>query len=230
MRPSKRPVPRRDDRPKNRRGAWLARAALVGIALLAYADSFGLGLAQDSRVIVAQDARIREDSARNLALILQKDYWWPAPGDRLYRPVTTASLLFNYAVLGNGGNAAGYHWVNFLLHAANVLLAYELALLLFRRAGPAFFAAALWATHPVCTESVANIVGRADLLAGMAVLGGLLYYVRFTAYASGRRGLRAAARRGRAGRAASPAGSAARAFRGRRALRMPALRPVPPGR
>jgi tetratricopeptide (TPR) repeat protein len=34
----------------------------------------------------------------------------------------------------------------------------------------------------VVTESVANIVGRADLLAGMAVLGGLLYYIRFRSY------------------------------------------------
>jgi tetratricopeptide (TPR) repeat protein len=192
MRPTKRPAPKRDDRPKDRRAGWLVRAALVGVALLAYSDSFGLGLAQDSRVMVAHDTRIREASARNLALILQKHYWWPVPGDRLYRPVTTASLLFNYAVLGNGGNAAGYHWINFLLHAANVLLAYELALLLFRRAGPAFFAAALWAAHPAATESVANIVGRADLLATMAVLGGLLYYIRLTSHAGPRRGLRAA--------------------------------------
>ncbi|MGA3097067.1 MAG: DUF1736 domain-containing protein [Bryobacteraceae bacterium] len=191
MRSSKRPTPKHDERPKNRRAAWLVRAALVAIALLAYSDSFGLKLAQDSRVIVAQDTRIREASARNLALILQKDYWWPLPGDRLYRPITTASLLFNYAVLGNAGDGAGYHWINFLLHAGNILLAYELALLLFRRAGPAFLAAALWGVHPVVTESVDNIVGRADLLASMAVLGGLLYYVRFTSYSGPRRGLRA---------------------------------------
>ena len=38
--------------------------------------------------------------------------------------------------------------------------------------------AALWAVHPVLTESVTNIVGRADLLAGMAVLGGFLIYLK----------------------------------------------------
>jgi hypothetical protein len=32
--------------------------------------------------------------------------------------------------------------------------------------------------HPVLTESVTNIVGRADLLAGMSVLGGLLIYLK----------------------------------------------------
>jgi tetratricopeptide (TPR) repeat protein len=36
--------------------------------------------------------------------------------------------------------------------------------------------AALWAVHPVLTESVTNIVGRADLLAAFGVLAGLLCY------------------------------------------------------
>jgi tetratricopeptide (TPR) repeat protein len=157
---------------------WRARAGLAAIALVAYANSFGLGLAQDANTIVGQDARLRAVTADNLNLILTKNYWWPLGGDGLYRPVTTLSFLFNYSVLGNGANAAGYHAVNFLLHAVNVWLLYELALLLFRRAGPAFFAAALWAVHPVDTEAVTSVVGRADLLAAMAVLGGLLLYVR----------------------------------------------------
>jgi len=157
---------------------WRARAGLLAIALAAYANSFGLGLAQDSKAIVTEDARLQTATADNLQLILTKNYWWPKAGDGLYRPVTTLSLLFNYAVLGNGPNAAGYHVVNFLLHAINVWLLYELALAMFRRASPAFFAAALWAVHPIGTEAVTSIVGRADLLAAMSVLGGLLLYIR----------------------------------------------------
>jgi tetratricopeptide (TPR) repeat protein len=144
--------------------------------LIAYTDSLGLGLALDSRVIVLGDSRIREASAQNLGLILTKDYWWPKAVDRLYRPVTTLSFLFNYAILGNGENPAGYHCLNLLLHLGNALLLYGLGLRLFRRAGPAFFAAALWAAHPIGTECVANVAGRADLLATMAVFGGLLLY------------------------------------------------------
>ena len=44
--------------------------------------------------------------------------------------------------------------------------------------GPAFAAAALWAVLPLSTEAVTNIVGRADLLAAGAVLGGLLIYLK----------------------------------------------------
>ncbi|HTM47195.1 MAG TPA: hypothetical protein VL285_00840 [Bryobacteraceae bacterium] len=159
-------------------GKWTIRAGLLAIAFAAYFNSFGLGLAQDSFALITQDARIREVTGANLALIVQKDYWWPKPGDHLYRPVTTASLLFNYAVLGAGASPAGYHWVNFLLHGLNVWLVYELASRLLRRAGPAFLAAALWAAHPINTESVVNIVGRSDLLAAMSALGGLLLYAR----------------------------------------------------
>jgi hypothetical protein len=153
--------------------------------LFAYADSLGLGLALDSRVIVLGDSRIHSASAENLGLILTKDYWWPRAVDRLYRPVTTFSFLFNYAILGSGENPAGYHFTNLLLHLCNALLLYGLGLRLFARAGPAFFAAALWAAHPVGTECVANVAGRADLLATMAIFGGLLFYVRME-HAGGR--------------------------------------------
>jgi tetratricopeptide (TPR) repeat protein len=141
-------------------------------------NSFLLGLAQDSAVIIGQDPRLRSVSTENLKLILTKNYWWPLGGDGLYRPVTTLYLLFNYSVLGNGPNAAGYHVTNFLLHAINVWLLFELALLIFRRARPAFFAAAIWAVHPIGTEAVTGVAGRADLLAAMSVLGGLLLYAR----------------------------------------------------
>jgi protein O-mannosyl-transferase len=161
---------------------WRTRAALLLVALAAYCNSFGLGLAQDSKAIVTQDPRLQSASAENLKLILEKNYWYPKAGDGLYRPVTTLSLLVNYSVFGNGPNGSGYHVVNFLLHAVNVWLLYELALLLFRRAGPAFFAAALWAVHPIGTEAVTSIVGRSDLLAAMAVLGGLLLYVKRRGY------------------------------------------------
>ena len=160
--------------------------ALAAIALAAYANSFGLGLARDGRVLVTGDPRVRALTPENLSLVLKNDYWWPSSVDRLYRPVTTGSFLFNYAVLGNQTNPAGYHMLNWLLHLGNVWLVFELALLLLSGPVPAFLAAALWAVHPLGTEAVTNVAGRADLLSAMAVLGGLLLYVR-TASAQGRR-------------------------------------------
>ncbi len=186
------------------------RAGLAVLTLAAYANTFGAGFVLDAHRLILEDARVHSPTAANLVNIFGKHYWYPHAQDRLYRPFTTLSFLFDYALLGDAGHPAGYHIVNFLLHAANVLLFFELALRLFARAGaqwggrshfvvgqprvpgrqttendglpyhfsalPAFFAAALWAVHPVGTESVANLAGRADLLSTLGVLAALLLY------------------------------------------------------
>jgi tetratricopeptide (TPR) repeat protein len=152
----------------------LAATALCAAALIAYANSFQAGFTLDNKILLLQDPRIRDASAGNIGLIFQHTYWWPHGESYLYRPFATLSYLFNYAVLGNADHVAGYHSINLLLHAVNVLLAYSLAHRLIRRFWPAVFVAGLWAVHPVLTESVTNIVGRPDLLAAGSILSGLL--------------------------------------------------------
>ncbi len=64
----------------------------------------------------------------------------------------------------------GYHFVNLLLHALNAALVF----LLFRgwtgRPRRAFWAAALWAWHPLRIESVAWVAERKDVLSGLFFL------------------------------------------------------------
>ncbi len=169
-----------------RRRHLLVGLGLCLLTLAVYSNSFGAGFAMDNRGLILQDARIRAATAENIDLIFGHTYWWPYGESGLFRPVTTLSYLFNYAILGNGEHPAGYHWVNFLLHAGNVLLVYALGLRLASKRSAAW-TAALWAVHPVLTESVTNMVGRADLLAGMAVLGGLLLYLKSTEHAGWQR-------------------------------------------
>jgi hypothetical protein len=161
--------------------------ALCAITLLAYANSFGSGFVLDNRGLLLQDPRTQEVTAGNLKLIVQHTYWWPYGESGLYRPFTTLTYLFNYALLGNTGHPAGYHWVNFLLHAGNVLLVFALARRLIGDWWPSAWIAALWAVHPVLTESVTNMIGRADLLAGTTLLGGFLVYLKSTESQGGRR-------------------------------------------
>ncbi|PWU06462.1 MAG: hypothetical protein C5B51_12290 [Terriglobia bacterium] len=167
-------------------GKWLL--ALWFAVLLAYSNSFRAGLVYDNSIILQKDARIQEVTARNIQLIFNQEYWYNNATTGLYRPLTTLSYLFNYAVLGNGSNGAGYHWVNFLLHSLNAALVYALGVILFGGIAPALALAAVWALHPVLTESVTNIVGRADLLAALGVLAGLLCHI-LSAPATGRQKL-----------------------------------------
>jgi tetratricopeptide (TPR) repeat protein len=157
---------------------FYAAAALALLTLAAYSNSFQAGFTLDSRQAVVNDQRVHEVSSQNLNLILNHTYWWPYDESGLYRPLSTLSYLFNYAVLGNGDRPFGYHAVNLLLHFTNVLLVYLILLRLTLQLWPSVFAAALWAVHPVLTESVTNIAGRADLLAGLGVLAGFYAYLR----------------------------------------------------
>jgi tetratricopeptide (TPR) repeat protein len=164
------------------RHAW-RMLALWALVFATYSNSFQAGLVFDSSRAISRDARIRAVTPENVRLILTGAYSSTTSG--LYRPLTTLSYLLNYAVFGNGIHPAGYHWVNVTVHSVNVLLVYLLGILVFGASAPAFAMAALWGVHPLLTESVTNIVGRADLLAAFGVLAGLLCYIR-SASAAGR--------------------------------------------
>ena len=103
-----------------------------------------------------------------------------------YRPVLLLSYFADYAVWGV--DPAGFHLTNVILHAAATLLLFFLAVGLLRQARGAgagadddrliaFFAALLFAVHPVQTESVAWVAGRNDVLLGLLVTASLWCYV-----------------------------------------------------
>ncbi len=162
----------------NSRRSLLAAVILSALTLLTFSNSFQAGFAWDNEHLILKDPRIRAATAENIGLILQHTYWWPTGEAGLYRPLTTLSYLFNYSILGHSEQPAGYHWINLILHTINVLLVYALAMRLVRKLWPPVFIAAVWGVHPVLTESVTNIVGRADLLAGFAILSGFLLYLK----------------------------------------------------
>lgn len=162
-------------------------AALLGCIVLAcYSNSFDAGFVLDNQEMIRQ-ARVYDAQNTSVGEILTHDYWWPNWISGAYRPLSTLSYVLNYGVLGNGERPAGYHVVNLLLHWGNAVLVYFLVLGLVAHTCTAFFAALLFATHPVATEAVTNIVGRSDLLATAAVLGGLLLYIRSHRERGGRR-------------------------------------------
>jgi tetratricopeptide (TPR) repeat protein len=162
--------------------------AICGLVLAAYSNSFHGALVFDNASVIGQDPRIRQATPENIESILTGRYAYVSATTGLYRPFTTFSYLLNYAVLGSGPRPVGYHWVNLVLHEVNVALVYALGVLIFGETAPALALAAIWGLHPLLTESVTNIVGRADLLAALGVLAGLLCHARGVSTA-GRRGM-----------------------------------------
>jgi len=162
-------------------------AVLWALVLAAYSNSFDAGFVYDNESAILVDARVHDATLHNAHRILAEGYWINQPTTGLYRPLTTFSYLVNYAIFGNGANPAGYHWVNLVLHAADVSLVYALGLLIFGEPALALALASFWGLHPLLTEGVTNIVGRADLLAAFGILLGLLCHVRASAGAGWRK-------------------------------------------
>lgn len=163
-----------------------AAFVLFLIVLIAYSNSFQSGWVLDNTFIVKMDPRNKEASAENLKLLWTRDYWWPKMQSGAYRPLVSTSYLVNWSVFGNGRNAAesdqviGFHWVNLITHAINALLVYLLTWRVLRRRWVSFISAALFAAHPIATESVTNIIGRADEFMMLSFLGSTLLYIRST--------------------------------------------------
>ncbi|CAG9091583.1 unnamed protein product [Plutella xylostella] len=85
------------------------------------------------------------------------------------------TFRWNYAV--HGLQPAGYHLVNLLLHALVSLLYYRVCAM-FLPEFASFVAAILFAVHPIHTEAVTGVVGRAEMLSSLFFLGALLCYAR----------------------------------------------------
>jgi len=156
-----------------------SRAPLIAaLALASYINTVPNELVFDDRGVVIDNPVVRN---LDLKGVFSHGFWGRPKGDPAhtgsYRPLTTLTYALNYAV--GELRPQGYHMVNVVLHALCSLLAYFVARRLFRSEGSALAAAALFAAHPAHTEAVANIAGRAEVLAGVFFFGALLLYLRY---------------------------------------------------
>jgi Tfp pilus assembly protein PilF len=153
-------------------------ALLVAIAVLPYANAIRGGFVLDDNDIVVGNPLIR--SVANVPQIFETDYWAGGAGTAaavdpgLYRPFTVSTYAVDYQLWQL--NPAGYHAVNLLLHVIASLAVFFLAVQLLSSPLAAFAAAAIFAAHPLHTEAVTSIVGRAEVLATLFFLFGFLIH------------------------------------------------------
>ena len=166
---------------------FAAFGLFVGISI-AYENSFYGTMTLDNKYIIEEYYKtlIRQDptldvfSFKMLGYIFQNDYWWPKGISGLYRPLVTLSYWANYVYNDNKLDTFQYHVVNFFLHWFAAFLGFLLIRLLTKRDWIAFAAALLFVTHPIATESVSNIIGRADVMAACATFAGIILYIHST--------------------------------------------------
>lgn len=159
-----------------RRRAAFAGAAVGALALLAYANTLGHGFVWDDPISLERWLP---------ALPTAWSAFFPPPGipqfpPDYYRPLQLLSYRLDRAI--GGGAPWAFHLSLVLAHACATVLVFAAGLRLFERvpAGrwAAAIAAALFAAHPIHSESVAWMAARPDVMVAVLGLAALLAYSR----------------------------------------------------
>ena len=161
----------------------IAVALIVGVALVAYSNTFHVPFQFDDRPNIIDNPNIQI-----------KVFTWERL-EQLVRNTNKESIrVFSYFTLAlnyylGEFNVFGYHLVNFLVHIASGIFLYWFLILTFNlsslkeKYGPisykvALIASLIFISHPIQTQSVTYIVQRMSSMAGMFYLLSLILYIK----------------------------------------------------
>ncbi|XP_039218898.1 protein O-mannosyl-transferase TMTC2 isoform X1 [Crotalus tigris] len=156
----------------------IAELVSSALGLVLYLNTLGADFCyDDSRAIKTNQDLLPETPWTQL---FYNDFWGTllthSGSHKSYRPLCTLSFRINYAI--GGMDPWSYHFVNVLLHAAVTGLFTNFSRVLFGDGHWTLLAGLLFASHPIHTEAVAGIVGRADIGACLFFLLSLVCYIK----------------------------------------------------
>ncbi len=163
-------------RQNNKQSLFQSFVLFFFLSLIIYGNTLTADFIWDDHHLVQNNVLIRNGSF--IPVIFSKDIG-AGVGTQFgfYRPVQTLTYLIDYSLWTR--DPSGYHFTNILLHALVAWAVYLLMMELFGDPLLARLTGILFAVHPIHTEAVAYIAGRADLLAALFVLWSFLFYIKF---------------------------------------------------
>ncbi|GBL75293.1 Transmembrane and TPR repeat-containing protein 4 [Araneus ventricosus] len=154
------------------------------ISVVCYGNSINGEFVFDDSEAVINNADLKPETP--LSNIFKNDFWGTKlthnSSHKSYRPLTVLTFRLNYFVTGL--HPFSFHLVNILLHGTVSTLVLRVMNSLFNKIledeapKAAFLSALLFSVHPIHTESVSAVVGRADLLCGIFFLLSFLSYTQ----------------------------------------------------
>ncbi|ALC38086.1 CG4341 [Drosophila busckii] len=150
-----------------------------GLAFALYLNTLNAGFVYDDRRAILANGDV--SGAAPWQRSFGNDFWGTPLTDSgshgSWRPLCVLSFRLNY-VLGGGFAPWGFHLVNNLLHCMATALVVRVARTLLASFWAVLATGALFAVHPIHTEAVAGVVGRADVAACVCYLLTYLAYLR----------------------------------------------------
>lgn len=151
---------------------------IIAVTLITYCDSLNNSFIWDDRAFVTENEAVKKLSPASVVsnfidrdtvssdASLSKDVW---------RPLVTTSFSLDHKLWGS--DARLYHAENTVFHILNALLVYAMVVALAGSPVAACAAALVFAIHPVQTEAVTLVSGRANVLFLFFFLLAFLCYI-----------------------------------------------------
>ncbi|XP_032893910.1 protein O-mannosyl-transferase TMTC3 [Amblyraja radiata] len=157
--------------------SWKEVLLLTGVVVMCYWNSTSCGFVFDDVSAILDNKDLHPSSS--LKNLFHNDFWGTPMSEershKSYRPLTVLTFRLNY--LFSELNSAYYHLSNLVLHAA-VCVIYLKVCQLFLDRKSSLVASLLFAVHPIHTEAVTGVVGRAELLSSVFFLAAFLSYTK----------------------------------------------------
>ncbi|MFH1772558.1 MAG: hypothetical protein ABH872_07045 [Candidatus Omnitrophota bacterium] len=150
---------------------------LVALGFIAYGNSLNGEFIWDDDILIEDNILIRDIS--HIPDIFTKINISASTGKtfHFYRPLQILTYMFDYHIWKF--NPLGYHLTNISLHILTALSLYLFVLILLKDKAVSLTASILFLIHPVHTEAVAYIAGRADPLSALFLSLCLGMYLKY---------------------------------------------------
>ncbi|NXN13313.1 TMTC3 protein, partial [Indicator maculatus] len=152
-------------------------ALIVGVVAACYWNSLFCGFVFDDVSAILENKDLHPSTP--LKNLFQNDFWGTPMSEershKSYRPLTVLTFRLNY--LFSELNAVSYHFLNLVFHGV-VCIVFLKVCKLFLDNRSSVIASLLFAVHPIHTEAVTGIVGRAELLSSIFFLAAFLSYTK----------------------------------------------------
>ncbi len=165
----------------NIRNLAISILIITALGFAVYANSLGGAFIWDDLAFIKDNAYIKDWS--NAARIFTLDFSKRLTSGggmkyNFYRPLQTLTYMADHSLWGL--RPFGYHLTNTILHILAALALFWLVRILFGGTLLPFLTAALFVVHPIHTEAVAYIAGRADSMALLFTLLAFVFYIKST--------------------------------------------------
>jgi len=165
----------------SRKFLLLSLGLIILFGVLVYANSLKGQFLWDDEALVQYNPYIKDWS--HLPKIFTSRLGSTAKeAGAFYRPVQTFSYLVDYSLWRL--NVVGYHAVNILAHIGAALCLFWLIQIIFQNGKLSLMTALLFIVHPIHTEAISYVSGRADPLAAMFMLLAYIFYLKHNMKAS----------------------------------------------